>query len=158
MHPLQNGQPMRTLCNGFGWVCFPETNFQKIIFQLSCIYLPVKKLVNGKHFSVKEKFSLVSRKVFSFYFGGKTLSGCCEKFRNVIISNLVLKLLIAIYILFWIFVLEFHPTHFQWHNQTLENIFQLIFHYTTKHQKIIHFSGIHFPKKNYFPTNKQGLS
>jgi len=37
------------------------------------------------------------------------------------------------------------------------NVFQLIFHYTTKHQKIIYFPGIHFPKENYFPANKQGL-
>jgi hypothetical protein len=42
-----------------------------------------------------------------------------------------------------------------WHNQTLETVFQLIFHYTTKHQKIIHFPGIHFPKGNYFPANKR---
>jgi len=35
----------------------------------------------------------------------------------------------------------------------LKSVFQLIFHYTTKHRKIIH-----FPKKNYFPSNKRGLS
>jgi len=33
--------------------------------KLSCVCLPLKKLVNGKHFSVKEKFGLVYRKVFS---------------------------------------------------------------------------------------------
>jgi hypothetical protein len=43
------------------------------------------KLVNGKHFAVKEKFGLVSKKVFSFYFELKTLSGSCEIFRNVIL-------------------------------------------------------------------------
>jgi len=61
-----------------------------------------QKIVSGKrkNFAVKEKFGLVLRKMFSFYFERKTLSGSCEKFRNVIISNLVLKLLIAIYILF----------------------------------------------------------
>jgi len=162
----------------------------------------------------------------------------------LIISNLVLKLLIAIYILFWIFIFQFHllkfnfyinfgtyfyncyllfpyhffieifyvsnlvlilfivtyfiwnnlwnvnyyyfnffifhfflrfvphyfnkleknktlisyfPAHFPWHNQTLENVFQLIFYYTTKHPKIIHFPGIHFPKGNYFPANKRGI-
>ena len=32
----------------------------------------------------------------------------------------------------------------------MESVFQLIFHYITKHQKIIHFSGIHFPKKTIF--------
>jgi len=58
----------------------------KPLSKLSCVYLPLEKLVNGKHFPVngkhfpvKEKFSLVSRKVFSFYFERKTLSGSCEK-------------------------------------------------------------------------------
>jgi hypothetical protein len=41
--------------------------------------------VNEKHFPVKGKFGLVSKKVFSFYFGQKTLSGSCEKFRNIIL-------------------------------------------------------------------------
>ena len=45
---------------------------EKSLFKLSCVSLPVGKLinrkhfpVNGKHFSVKEKFGLVSRKMFS---------------------------------------------------------------------------------------------
>jgi hypothetical protein len=33
----------------------------------------------------------------------------------LIISNLVLKLLIAIYILFWIFVFQFHPLEFNFY-------------------------------------------
>jgi hypothetical protein len=33
--------------------------------KLSCVCLPLEKLVNGKHFLVKEKFGLVFRKVFS---------------------------------------------------------------------------------------------
>jgi hypothetical protein len=44
----------------------------KPLFKLSCVCLPLEKLVNekyflvnGKHFPVKEKFDLVSRKVFS---------------------------------------------------------------------------------------------
>jgi uncharacterized protein YlzI (FlbEa/FlbD family) len=44
----------------------------KSLFKLSCVCLPLEKVVNGKHFpikekhfSVKEKFYLVSRKVFS---------------------------------------------------------------------------------------------
>jgi hypothetical protein len=64
----------------------------KSLFELSYVYLSLEKLVNrkhfpvnGKHFPVKEKIGLVSRKVFSFYFGRKTLSGSCEKFRNVIL-------------------------------------------------------------------------
>ena len=58
---------------------------RKPLSKLSCVCLSLEKLVNGKHFPVKEKFSLVFRKVFSFYFGRKTLSGSCKKFRNVIL-------------------------------------------------------------------------
>jgi hypothetical protein len=86
-----------------------EIGFRKTTFKLSCVCLPLEKLVNGKqfpvnekHFPVKEKFGLVSKKVFSFYFGRKTLSGSYKKLEMSyylpIISNLVLKLLIAIYI------------------------------------------------------------
>jgi hypothetical protein len=38
----------------------------KQLFKLSYICLSLEKLVNGKHFSVKGKFGLVSRKVFSW--------------------------------------------------------------------------------------------
>jgi hypothetical protein len=54
-------------------------------------------------------------------------------------------------------LISYFLTHFPWHSQTLESVFQLIFHYTTKHRKIIHFLGIHFPKKNYFTASKRGL-
>jgi len=37
----------------------------KSLSKLSCVCLPLEKLVNEKHFPVKEKFGLVSRKVFS---------------------------------------------------------------------------------------------
>jgi hypothetical protein len=37
----------------------------KSLSKLSCVCLPLEKLVNGKHFTVKEKFGLVFRKVFS---------------------------------------------------------------------------------------------
>jgi hypothetical protein len=59
--------------------------FWKSFSKLSCACLSLEKLVNVKDFPVKEKFGLVSRKVFSFYFGRKTLSGSCEKFRNIIL-------------------------------------------------------------------------
>jgi hypothetical protein len=71
---------------------FRKVVFEKSLSKLSCVCLPLGKLVNGKHFpvnekhfSVKEKFGFVSRKVFSFYFGRKKLSGSCEKFRDVIL-------------------------------------------------------------------------
>jgi len=59
--------------------------FRKPFLKFSCVYLPLEKLINGKHFPVKEKFGLISKKVSLFYFGRKTLSGSCEKFRNVIL-------------------------------------------------------------------------
>jgi len=99
----------------------------KPLSRLSCVCLPLEKLinrkhfsVNGKHFPVKGKFSLVSRKVFSFYFGWKTLSGSCEKFRNVILFTDYIKFGpqtfdCYIYILFWIFVFQFHPLEFNFY-------------------------------------------
>jgi hypothetical protein len=57
----------------------------KPLSKLSCICLLLEKLVNGKHFPVKEKLGLIFRKVFSFYFGRKTLFRSCEKFRNIIL-------------------------------------------------------------------------
>jgi len=47
--------------------------------------------INEKHFQVKEKFDLVFRKVFSFYFGQKTLFRSCEKFKNVILFDDYIK-------------------------------------------------------------------
>jgi hypothetical protein len=82
--------------------------FWKLFFKFSCVCLLLEKLVNGKYFPFKEKFGLISRKIFFFYFGRKTLFRSCEKFRNIyhinllIMSNLVLKLLISIYFV-WIF-------------------------------------------------------
>jgi len=75
--------------------------------------------VNGKHFPVKEKFDLVFRIMFSFYFGRRTLSGSCEKFKNVILfvdyikfSPQTFDCYIYIYILFWIFFFQFYPLEF----------------------------------------------
>ena len=57
----------------------------KPLSKLSCVCFPLEKLVNGKYFPVKGKFSLISRKVFSFYFGRKTICRSCEKFINIIL-------------------------------------------------------------------------
>jgi len=40
--------------------------FEKLFFKFFYIYLLLKKLINGKHFLVKEKFSLIFKKVFSW--------------------------------------------------------------------------------------------
>jgi hypothetical protein len=45
--------------------------FRKLFSKLSCVCLPLEKLVNIKHFPVKEKFGLVSKKVFFLILDGK---------------------------------------------------------------------------------------
>jgi hypothetical protein len=68
--------------HGFlGCICV----FGKSLSKFSCVCLSLEKLVNEKHFLVKEKFGLISRKVFSFYFGWKTLSKSCKNFKNIIL-------------------------------------------------------------------------
>jgi len=73
------------------WACL-------VIFKFLCVCLLLEKLnnkkyflVNGKYFPVKEKFGLVFRKVFSFYFGWKIFSESCENFRNVILFTDYIK-------------------------------------------------------------------
>ena len=89
--------------------------FWKSFSKLSCACLSLEKLVNVKDFPVKVKFCLVSRKVFSFYFGRKTLSGSCEKFRNIILFADYIKFgsqTFDCYIYFVLFFFQFHPLKF----------------------------------------------
>jgi hypothetical protein len=86
--------------------------FWKSLSKLSCVCLSLEKLINEKHFPVKGKFGLVSKKVFSFYFERKTLFGRCEKFKNIILFVIYIKfspqiffLLLYIYIYFFFFFL-----------------------------------------------------
>jgi hypothetical protein len=61
----------RKICFSFQESVFPAVFvFRKVVSgkpfsKLSCVCLPLEKLVNGKHFPVKGKFGLVFRKVFS---------------------------------------------------------------------------------------------
>ena len=75
---------------------------------LVLICLLIEKLVNEKYFPVKEIFDLIFKKVFSFYFGRKTLFKSCEKFRNII--------LFADYI-------KFGPQTFDWYIFCLNTFF-----------------------------------
>ena len=43
-------------------ICFMESVSWKILSKLSYVCLTLEKLVNKKHFSVKEKFGLVLKK------------------------------------------------------------------------------------------------
>jgi len=85
--PLSNFRPR---------LCWRKVVSWKLLFKFFYICLLLKKLVNGKHFP-----KVVKNLEMSYYL--------------LIISNLVLKLLIAIYILFWIFVFQFHPLEFDFY-------------------------------------------
>ena len=76
--------------------------FSKLFYVLS-----LEKLVNRKHFPIKEKFSLVSMKVFFFYFGRKTLSGNYEKFRNVMLFANYIKFSSQTFYCYIYFILNF---------------------------------------------------
>jgi len=93
--------------------------FWKLLSKLSRVCLSLEKLVNGKHFPVKEKFGLVSRKVFSFYFERKTLSRSCEKFRNIILFVDYIKFDPQTFECYIYFVLniffQFHPLEFDFY-------------------------------------------
>jgi len=58
---------------------------RKPLSKLFSVYLPLEKVVNKKHFTIKEKFNLVSKKVFWFYFGQKTLSRNCETLKKYLV-------------------------------------------------------------------------
>jgi hypothetical protein len=84
----------------------------KSFSKFSCVCLPLEKLVNGKHFSVKEKcFTFIlDRKHFP-----EVVKNLEMSYYLLIISNLILILFIAIYILFWIFIFQFHPLEFNFY-------------------------------------------
>jgi hypothetical protein len=99
---------------------FWKVIFRKLFFKLSCVCLSVQKLVNGKHFPVNWKIWLgFQESVFMKNLGGKHFPEIVKNLEMsyylLIISNLVLKLLIAIYILFWIFIFQFHLLNFNFY-------------------------------------------
>jgi hypothetical protein len=70
----------------FGCVCFPESGFRETTFQTFMCLFAIKKVGQRKTLSSQRKIWLgFSGKCFPGKFGRKTLSGSCEKFRNVII-------------------------------------------------------------------------
>jgi hypothetical protein len=91
--------------------------FLKIYFLNLFVFFFLEKLINKRYFSAKKKFCLVSKKVFFLKnLGGKYFPEVAKNLKMsyylLIISNLILKLLIAIYILFWIFIFQFHLLKF----------------------------------------------
>jgi hypothetical protein len=74
--------------------------FWKLFWKFFYVYLQLKKLINKKYFLVKKKIRLVFRKVFSFlnrkHFS-EVVNNLKMSYYLLIISNLVIELLIAIY-------------------------------------------------------------
>jgi len=85
-----------------------------------CLFA-IRKVGQRKILSSQRKIWLsFQENVFFLILGGKhflkVVKNLDMSYYLLIISNLVLKLLIAIYILFWIFVFQFHPLEFNFYN------------------------------------------
>jgi len=89
--------------------------FRKLLFKLFCICLTLEKLISRKHSPVKGKFDLVSRKIWTENTFQKLWKKLEKLYYLLTVSNLILKLLIAIYILFWIFIFQFHLLKFNFY-------------------------------------------
>jgi len=94
-------------------------SWRKYFLIFFCIYLLLEKLVNKKHFLVKEKLAWFPEKCFFKKFGRKIFSGSCEKFRKVILFANYIKFgpqTFDCYIyLFWIFIFQFHLLKFNFY-------------------------------------------
>jgi hypothetical protein len=86
----------------FGCVCFPESGFREITFQTFLCLFAVRKVGQRKTLSSQRKIWLgFQESVFLENLGGKHFSEVVKKLEMLfllIISNLILKLFIAIYI------------------------------------------------------------
>ena len=92
-----------------GYVCFLEFIFRETIFQTFLCLFAIRKVGQRKTLSSQRKIWLgFQESVFLENLGGKHFPEVVKNLEMsyylLIISNLVLKLLIAIYILFWIFI------------------------------------------------------
>jgi hypothetical protein len=89
------------------------------MFTFLCLFV-IRKVSQQKIFSSQRKIWLdFQESVFLKNLGGKHFSEVVKNleisYYLLIISNLVLKLLIAIYILFWIFIFQFHLLKFNFY-------------------------------------------
>jgi len=104
----------------FLWcVCFPESGFQETTFQTFLCLFIIRKVGQRKTLSGQRNLAWFLGKCFPFILDGKHFSEVVKNLEMsyywLIITNLILKLLIAIYILFWIFVFQFHPLEFNFY-------------------------------------------
>jgi len=118
--PGSLSQPMRRFWKDhsfLGYVCFLEFIFRETIFQTFMCLFDIRKLGQRKTLSSQRKICLgFQESVFLENLSGKHFPEVVKNLKMsyylLIISNLVLKLLITIYILFWIFIFQFHLLKF----------------------------------------------
>ena len=97
-----------------------ESGFRETTFQTFLCLFAIRKIDQRKILSSQKKIWLgFQESVFPFILGGKHFPEVVKNLEMLyyllIISNLALKLLITIYILFWIFVFQFHPLEFNFY-------------------------------------------
>jgi len=103
-----------------GYVCFSETTFRETTFQTFLCLFAIRKVDQRKILSSQRKIWLgFQESVFLENLGGKHFLEVVKilemSYYLLIISNLVFKLLIAIYILFWISIFQFHLLKFNFY-------------------------------------------
>jgi len=97
-----------------------ESGFRETTFQTFLCLFAIRKIGQQKILSSQKKIWLgFQESVFPFILGGKHFPEVVKNleilYYLLIISNLALKLLITIYILFWLFVFQFHPLEFNFY-------------------------------------------
>jgi len=102
------------------YVCFLENSFWKITFQTFLCLFTIKKVGQRKTLFSQRKIWLdFQESIFLKNLDGKHFSEVVKNFKMsyylLIISNLVFKLLIVIYILFCIFIFQFHLLKFNFY-------------------------------------------
>jgi len=103
-----------------GYVYFSKSDFRKITFQTFLCLFVIRKVGQRKTLSSQRKIWLgFQESVFLENLGGKHFPEVVKNLKMsyylLIISNLIIKLLIAIYILFWIFIFQFHLLKFNFY-------------------------------------------
>jgi len=103
-----------------GYVYFFKFTFRETTFQTFLCLFAIKKVDQRKTLSSQRKIWLDFQKsVFPGKFRRKIFPDVVKNLEMsyylLIISNLVLKLLIALYILFWIFIFQFHLLKFNFY-------------------------------------------
>jgi len=79
------GKHFPEVVKNLGCVCFPESGFQKTIFQTFPCLFAIRKGGQRKTLSSQRKIWLGFQESVFLYFGRKTLSGSCEKIKNIIL-------------------------------------------------------------------------